>query len=115
MRQASHLARRYHGGSQREVRIFVRLRLLPAILAIGLAVPAATAVSSAGTPAPAGAVTQASYPTRSPVWTITTSNWDRSSSPTIADLNGDGVPEIIIGHQDGWLRVLNVKGVEMPG
>jgi hypothetical protein len=25
------------------------------------------------------------------------------------------VPEIIIGHQDGWLRVLNVKGVEMPG
>jgi FG-GAP-like repeat/FG-GAP repeat len=40
-------------------------------------------------------------------WTDHIAGWDRSSSPTIADVNGDGVPEIVVGHQDGYVRVLN--------
>jgi hypothetical protein len=41
-------------------------------------------------------------------WTKTwTGVWDRSSSPVVADVNGDGVAEIVIGAQDGYLRVLN--------
>ena len=45
---------------------------------------------------------------RARLWSSTTrrgptnsSGWDRSSSPTIADVNGDGRNDIVIGHQDG--------------
>jgi hypothetical protein len=48
-------------------------------------------------------------------WTINSSGWDRSSSPTIADVNGDGTNEIVIGHENGELSVLNANGSELPG
>jgi hypothetical protein len=46
----------------------------------------------------------------SPSWTVQTGGWNRSSSPVIADINGDGVPEIVVGHEDGYLRVLDADG-----
>ena len=42
-------------------------------------------------------------------WSHTYGGWNRSSSPTVADVNGDGVPEVVHGHQDGWLRVLDIR------
>ncbi|HEX5096521.1 MAG TPA: VCBS repeat-containing protein, partial [Acidimicrobiia bacterium] len=49
-------------------------------------------------------------------WSKSFSGWNRSSSPTIADVTGDGVPEIIHGAQDGWVRVLNAAtGDNIPG
>ncbi|HWS47196.1 MAG TPA: VCBS repeat-containing protein, partial [Acidimicrobiia bacterium] len=51
----------------------------------------------------------------SPSWTVQRSGWDRSSSPTIADVNGDGVNEIVIGHQDGLVHVINAAtGQDIP-
>jgi hypothetical protein len=79
----------------------VRNRFLFVGLTVALAIPAATTVADIVSAPSAGAVSG------SPSWSVTTSGWDRSSSPTIADVNGDGTPEIVIGHQDGWLRVLS--------
>ena len=51
-----------------------------------------------------------------PVWSHTFGGWNRSSSPTIADVNGDGRNDIIHGHQDGHIRVLDAAtGVNLPG
>jgi hypothetical protein len=51
-----------------------------------------------------------------PVWSHTFGGWNRSSSPTIADVNGDGRNDIVHGHQDGWLRVLDAAtGANLPG
>ena len=50
-----------------------------------------------------------------PVWSKGFTSWDRSSSPTIADVNGDGVPEITFGTQDGWVHVLQQDGSDLPG
>ena len=37
-------------------------------------------------------------------------------SPTIADVNGDGRPDIVIGHQDGLLHVISgATGHDLPG
>ncbi|HET9730495.1 MAG TPA: VCBS repeat-containing protein [Acidimicrobiia bacterium] len=42
--------------------------------------------------------------------------WDRSSSPVVADVNGDGINDIVIGAQDGYLRVLNgATGANISG
>ncbi len=46
----------------------------------------------------------------SPNWTNQTAGWNRSSSPVIADINGDGAPEIIVGHEDGYVRVFEADG-----
>ena len=49
-------------------------------------------------------------------WTINSSGWDRSSSPTIADVNGDGRNDIVIGHENGLLHVINAaNGHDLPG
>ncbi len=49
-------------------------------------------------------------------WSQQTAGWNRSSSPTIADVNGDGVNDIVIGHQDGYVRVLDAAtGNNLPG
>ena len=49
-------------------------------------------------------------------WAKVVPNWNRSSSPAIADVNGDGVNDIVMGHLDGYLRVLNIAtGDVLPG
>ena len=37
------------------------------------------------------------------------------SSPTIADVNGDGVPETLVGALDGRLRIYRADGSALPG
>ena len=77
----------------------MRTRLFFVFL-IGALVAPITAVT---TSTPAGASTVSS----NAAWTDHWSGWDRSSSPTIADVNGDGKPEIVIGHQSGLLHVID--------
>jgi hypothetical protein len=51
-----------------------------------------------------------------PNWTLTTPNdWNRTSSPVIADINGDGKPEIVVGHEDGYVRALEANGSSLGG
>ncbi|MGE0793932.1 MAG: FG-GAP-like repeat-containing protein [Acidimicrobiia bacterium] len=38
-----------------------------------------------------------------------------SSSPTVADVDGDGTPEIVIGDLEGWLHVYDKSGNDLPG
>ncbi len=40
---------------------------------------------------------------------------DANSSPTLADLNGDGRVEIIVGDDAGFLHVFTLDGHELPG
>ncbi len=40
---------------------------------------------------------------------------DSDSSPALADLDGDGLDEIIVGDDGGWLHVLRQDGEELPG
>lgn len=37
------------------------------------------------------------------------------SSPSFADLSGDGFPEVAVNDQAGWIHVLNAQGAEIPG
>jgi hypothetical protein len=49
-------------------------------------------------------------------WQRVMPGWDRSSSPTVADINGDGVPDVVFGHQNGYLYALDGRtGRELPG
>jgi hypothetical protein len=68
--------------------------LLAAILVAACVVPATSAHAADPTPS----------------WTATTVGWNRSSSPVIADINGDGVSDVVVGHEDGYLRVYDVNG-----
>ncbi|MEM9202646.1 MAG: S-layer homology domain-containing protein [Actinomycetota bacterium] len=43
-------------------------------------------------------------------WSHSSSGWNRSSSPVIADIDGDGQNEVVIGHQDGNLRAYEADG-----
>ncbi|MCP3855272.1 MAG: hypothetical protein GY698_11140 [Actinomycetia bacterium] len=45
-----------------------------------------------------------------PTRTATVGQVNRSSSPAVADIDGDGKNDIVIGHQDGKLRVFNRSG-----
>ena len=45
-----------------------------------------------------------------PTWTFELPGWNRSSSPVIADIDGDGQNEIVFGHQDGKLRAYEGDG-----
>ena len=90
----------------------MRSRLTSIALSVALAIPGvgvgvlATVLAAK----PAGAVSQTAS------WTDNSSGWDRSSSPTIADVNNDGTADVVIGHQDGWLRVVSgVSGHNVPG
>jgi hypothetical protein len=70
------------------------------LLSVALAVPAVAVAIDARTNA-AGAVTT------TPSWTKDYAGWNRGSSPTVADITNDGVPEVVFGHQDGNVRVLD--------
>ncbi|MCU1426480.1 MAG: hypothetical protein JWL83_480 [Actinomycetia bacterium] len=49
-------------------------------------------------------------------WSRSFSGWDRSSSATLADVNGDGVPDAVFGHQAGFIDVLDGRnGNTLPG
>ena len=79
----------------------MRLRWLLAATCVSMfAVPATSAHAAAPTLA---------FPT------ITTSGWNRSSSPVIADVDGNGVADIVMGHEDGWVRVIDAAtGRSLP-
>lgn len=74
------------------------LRLLAATAtALVLAAALAAPTSAAGTPP---------YKQN---WAIL-DGWNRSSSPVIADIDADGVNEVVFGHQDGYLRAYEGNG-----
>jgi hypothetical protein len=86
----------------------VRDRFFRLLVAVALVAPVAVLASRT----PAGAATVSATPS----WTATSSGWDRSSSPTIADVNGDGRRDIVIGHENGLLHVINAaNGHDLPG
>jgi hypothetical protein len=59
--------------------------------------------------APAGAAETGS-------WLRSFSGWDRTSSPTLADVNGDGVPDAAFGHQNGFVDVVDGRsGHDLAG
>ncbi len=43
-------------------------------------------------------------------WALLIDGWNRSSSPVIADIDGDDQNEIVFGHQDGTLRAYEGDG-----
>ncbi|MEP6660788.1 MAG: VCBS repeat-containing protein [Acidimicrobiales bacterium] len=73
----------------------------------------ATAVALAG--APLSVHVSPAQAASSHAWDTTFGGWNRSSSPTIADVNGDGVNDIVYGSQDGFVHVRNAAGAELPG
>jgi hypothetical protein len=49
-------------------------------------------------------------------WSTTAAGWNRSSSPNIADIDGNGINDVVVGHQDGWLRVFkDGTSAQVPG
>jgi FG-GAP-like repeat len=49
-------------------------------------------------------------------WQRSFPGWDRSSSPTLADVNGDGVPDAVFGSQAGFVDVVDGRtGHNLPG
>src|SRR4051812_37274785 len=82
----------------------VRFLVAPCLLAASLV--AITGVSAA----PAGA---GSSPALS--WQTKTSGRFHESAPVIADLNGDGTPEIIVGDLNGLVHAYEPKGGELAG
>ncbi|HEX4491651.1 MAG TPA: FG-GAP-like repeat-containing protein [Acidimicrobiia bacterium] len=57
----------------------------------------------------------AAHASTTPSWSTTTAGWNRSSSPVIADVNGDGQNDIVVGGEDGQVRVLNADGQALAG
>jgi hypothetical protein len=64
--------------------------LFPTVLAVVTATPAAAAPTQA--------------------WEVKVNGWDRSSSPALADIDGNGIPDAIMGHEDGMVRVFKDGG-----
>ncbi len=50
-----------------------------------------------------------------PVWRQVHPGRNDSSAPTVGDLDGDGVDEIIVGALDGYVRAYRADGTMMPG
>jgi hypothetical protein len=46
-------------------------------------------------------------------WEAISSGWDRSSSALVADVDGNGIPDIVVGHEDGMVRVYKDGGPTM--
>jgi hypothetical protein len=85
------------------------VRLFPKLSS---AVIATVVVGSALAIAPATEAV-AAEPTTS--WSLGIGTWSQTSSPTIADVNGDGQNDVTFGADDGRVRVLNGNGGNVPG
>lgn len=86
------------------------MRRLFAIIGL-LAIVSAVAVS------PRAAVSEASgyADTVAHRWELKFAGWDRASSPKLADLDGDGVLDIVFGAQDGLVRAVDADGRMLAG
>ncbi len=73
-----------------------RLRVIGAAMVLGALGALLAAIS---TSSPAGAATEPNA-----AWTVSNNTKNHSSSPTVADLDSNGVDDIVIGAQDGWVR-----------
>lgn len=85
----------------------MHLRRSPLLVA-GLTLIGSLSIPLLSAPPAAAAPTQA--------WAVTQGGWDRGSSPNIADIDGNGIPDVVVGHEDGWVRVFK-DGTQnyMPG
>jgi hypothetical protein len=63
----------------------------------------------------AAPATEAGAATPSTSWSKSLATWSQTSSPTIADVNGDGQNDVVFGADDGVVRVLNGNGANVPG
>jgi hypothetical protein len=85
----------------------VRNRIFSVLVAVAVVAP----IGALTTAQPAGAAIVSGKP----AWTDSSSGWNRSSSPTLADINGDGRRDIVIGHQNGLLHVISAgSGRDLP-
>jgi hypothetical protein len=66
-------------------------------------------------PALPAAPASAAAPQLAQAWSHTYAGGYLKSSPTVADVDGDGVPEIVLGGRDGWVRVFRANGEDLPG
>jgi hypothetical protein len=83
-------------------------------LVVSAALLAPGFVLATGSPVHAAPVSAAAY--NPPLaWSIGIGNWNQTSSPTIADVNGDGTNDVVFGAQDGIVRVVNQNGTSLPG
>jgi len=49
-------------------------------------------------------------------WDIHVNGWDRASSPVIADIDGNGINDVVVGHEDGWVKIFrDGTGGYLPG
>ena len=49
------------------------------------------------------------------LWRVEHDNWNRSSAPAIGDLDGDGVNDIVVGNEDGYVRAYRHNGELLAG
>jgi hypothetical protein len=50
-----------------------------------------------------------------PGWPVLTNGFTSESSPIVADFSGDGVPDIVFGNEEGFIRGWNASGAELQG
>jgi len=86
----------------------MHIQLRRATIASAIAMFAAvTAFASPAQGGTGGGVAGPAAPAR---WSHSLPAWNRSSSPVIADLNGDGSNDVVVGAHDGYLRAYRGDG-----